>query len=109
MAASLLAQLTLTDVELTQNRETGLFLDRAGTRATLTRTVVSGTLPRASNGRFGWGIAAQGGRRRGPHPGGRTTGDGPAAPRPSRATLVDALVRRTSLGLDTAGESVGWR
>lgn len=109
IAASYSAQVALTDVELTQNREVGLFLDRAGTRAQLTRTVISGTLPRAGSGRLGWGIAVQGGATLEAHAlvveDNRVTGL--MVQGPSRATLEDAVVRRTSLGLDSTGQAAG--
>lgn len=110
IAASYSAHLTLTDVELTQNHEAGLFLDRTGTGATLTRTVVSGTLPRASTGKLGWGIAVQGGSTLEADTlvvqDNRATGL-LVAQSASRATLTDAVMRRTSLGLDNAGASRG--
>ncbi|MDP1824156.1 MAG: right-handed parallel beta-helix repeat-containing protein [Archangium sp.] len=110
IAASYSAHVTLTDVELSQNRETGLFLDRAGTTATLTRTLVSGTLPRASTGKLGMGIAVQGGAALDAETlvlqDNRAAGLLVTQPT-SRAALVDAVVRRTSLGLDNAGTPMG--
>ena len=108
IAASYGARVTLTDVELSGNRETSLFLDRAQTSATLTRTVVSGTLPRASTGKLGWGVAVQRGASLTATTlviqDSRATGL-VVAESPSTATLQDVLVRRTSVGLDNAGTS----
>ncbi len=106
IAASYGAQVTLTDVELTGNRETGLFLDREQTSATLTRTVVSNTLPRASTGKLGWGVGVQRGASltattlviEDSHTTGLVVTQAPSA-----ATLQDTLVRRTALGIDNAG------
>lgn len=110
IAASFGAKLTLLDVELSGNRETSLFLDREATEATVTRTVVSNTLPRPSTGRLGWGVAVQRGavltadrlivqdsRATGLLVGGA----------PSRAHLTDTLVRRTALGVDNLGRPIG--
>jgi hypothetical protein len=110
LAASFGAQVTLTDVELSGNLETGLFLDRAQTAATVTRTVVSNTLPRASTGRLGWGVAVQRGARLDATglvvQDSRTTGL-VVVQSPSSATLKDTLVRRTALGLDNTGQPSG--
>lgn len=108
VAASFGAQLTLTDVELSGNRETALFLDRAMTSATVSRTVISNTLPRASTGRLGWGVGVQRGAALMASSlviqDSRTSGLVVTAA-PSAVTLTDTLVRRTALGLDNAGQS----
>ncbi|MDP3156535.1 MAG: hypothetical protein Q8N23_27940 [Archangium sp.] len=110
IAASFGAKLTLLDVELSGNRETSLFLDRDATEATVTRTVVSNTLPRQSTGRLGWGVAVQRGAvltaDRLVVEGSRATGlvVGGA---PSRAQLTDTLIRRTALGVDNLGRPSG--
>ncbi|MFZ5443185.1 MAG: right-handed parallel beta-helix repeat-containing protein [Myxococcota bacterium] len=107
VAASFGAQLTLTDVELSGNRETSLFLDRAQTTATVTRTVISNTLPRASTGRLGWGVGVQRGAaltaERVVVQDSRTSGL-VVSVAPSTATLTDSLVRRTAAGLDNTGQ-----
>ena len=107
IAASYGAQISLTDVELNGNRETGLFLDRADTSATVTRTVVSKTLPRASTGRTGWGVGVQRGATltadRLVIEDSTTTGL-VVTVAPSAVTLTDSLVRRTSLGVDNLGQ-----
>lgn len=106
VAASFSAHVTLRDVELRSNTETGVFLDRDGTRGTLSRVVVSDTDPRASTGRLGWGIGVQRGASleatevvvsR------STAGGIVVAGAPSAATLRDVLVRDTRMGLDNAG------
>lgn len=106
IAASYGARLTATDVELSGNGETALFLDRAGTSASLTRAVVAGTLPRASTGKLGWGIAVQGGAVLDGDTvlvqDNRVTGV-LVAQTGSRVTLKDTLVRRTAVGPDNVG------
>lgn len=52
--------LVLESVVLEKNREVGIVVGDAGSRATLTRSVVRGTLPDAT-GLFGWGASAEGG------------------------------------------------
>ncbi|MBL8952389.1 MAG: hypothetical protein JNK82_16535 [Myxococcaceae bacterium] len=103
VAASFGAQLTFTDVTLTGNRENGIFLDRAATRLVGERVVVSGTLPRMSTGRLGWGVGVQGGA-------GLELTDaalvdnqatGLLVSQPdSRAVLTNAVIARTRPGLD---------
>lgn len=106
IAASFGAALTLRDVELRNNFETGLFLDRDDTRATLLRVVVTDTRPRASTGRLGWGIGAQRGASltatevfvaRNSTSGIAIIGA------TSTGTLRDVLVRETRVGLDNGG------
>ncbi|MDP3236310.1 MAG: right-handed parallel beta-helix repeat-containing protein [Myxococcales bacterium] len=105
------AQLTLTDVELRGNGETALFLNQAGTAATLTRVLVSDTQPRASTGRLGWGIAVQAGASL------TATqlvvqdnlGVGILiAQRGSSATLTDTVVRRIAESTDATGAAFGF-
>ncbi len=111
VAAGTGASVSLTDVELTRNGETALFLNNPGTTATLNGVVISETKPRASNGRLGWGIAAQ-------------TGASFTATRlvvqdsrgvgilvaqgGSTATLTDTLVRRVAASTDNAGAPFGF-
>ncbi|HEY1088480.1 MAG TPA: DUF1565 domain-containing protein, partial [Archangium sp.] len=106
VAASFGAQLVLTDVEVTGNRETGIFLDRDATKATVTRTVVSKTLVRASTGRFGWGVVAQRGASldadRLVVEDSKTAGI-VVTVAPSAARLTDTFVRRVEPGVDNAG------
>lgn len=105
------ASVSLTDVELTRNGETALFLNNASTTATVTNVVISETKPRASNGRLGWGVAAQ-------------TGASFTATRlvvqdsrgvgilvaqgGSTATLTDTLVRRVAASTDAMGAPFGF-
>ena len=109
LAASLGARVTLTDVVLVANREVGLFLDRAGTRATLTRVLISGTLPRASTGRLGWGIGVQGGAQlelaRSAILGNHATGLA-VVQASSRATVTDSVVNDTRAGRDNADQPI---
>lgn len=110
IAASFGAQVTLTDVELSGNRETGLLLDRAQTSAIVTRTVVSMTLPRESTGKLGWGVAVQRGASLDATSlviqDSRATGL-LVVQSPSSATLRETLVRRTVLGVDNTGQPSG--
>ncbi len=111
LAASFGARVTLTDVELSGNRETGLFLDREQTSATLTRVVVSRTLPRASSGKLGWGVAAQRGAVLTASLlviQDSTLSGLVLSQAPSTATLTDVFVRRTALGLDNNGRPQGF-
>ncbi|MGV3624166.1 MAG: right-handed parallel beta-helix repeat-containing protein [Archangium sp.] len=106
IGASFGAAITLDDVELTNNFETGVFLDREATKGTLNRVLVSNTKPRASTGKLGWGIGVQRGAtltatntvvER------NTTAGIAVASAPSVMTLRDVLVRETRVGLDNAG------
>lgn len=107
IAASFAAQVTLRDVELRNNTEASVFLDREGTKGTLSRVVISDTKPRATTGRLGWGVGAQRGASltatevvvlR------STTGGLVVASAPSSATLRDVLVSDTRVGFDNNGE-----
>ena len=105
------AQLTLTDVELRGNGETALFLNQAGTAATLTRVVVSDTQPRASTGKLGWGIAVQAGASLTASQLVVQDSRGVGilvAQRGSTATLTDTVVRRVAESTDTAGAPFGF-
>lgn len=53
------ARLDLAEVTLSQNRDVGLHLVGAGTRATATGLLVAGTEPQTSDACCGWGIAAE--------------------------------------------------
>ncbi len=106
IAASFGGGLTLRDVEVTGSKENGVFLDRDATHASLTRVVISDTLPRASTGRNGWGLGAQRGASfsatevvitR------STTSGLVVSTAPSTATLRDVVVRETRPGIDNAG------
>jgi hypothetical protein len=109
IAASFGARVTLTDVALIGNGETGLFLDRMGTRAKATRVVVAGTLPRASTGRLGWGIAVQGGAQLELDSAvvrdNRVTGL-LVAQAPSKATVRESEISDTHPGKDNTGTEV---
>ena len=109
LAASFAGGLTLRDAEVTGNREAGVFLDRDGTHATLSRVVVSNTLPRASTGTLGWGIAAQRGaslQATDIVSQGNTTSGVVFAASPTTGTLRDVSVRDTHPGIDNGGTGV---
>jgi len=109
IAASFGAQLNLTDVSVEGNRETGIFLDRMNTHLDGRRVVVSGTLPRASTGRLGWGLGVQGGATVDLFEvaivGNRATGVLVAQPG-SRLSLTNAVIGRTLPGLDNASTPI---
>ncbi len=105
------AQLTLTDVELRGNGETALFLNQAGTAATLNRVVVSDTQPRASTGKLGWGIAVQAGASLNATQLVVQDSRGVGiliAQRGSSATLTDTVIRRVTDSTDNAGAAFGF-
>lgn len=108
IAASFASSITLRDVEVRNNFETGLFLDREGTKGTLLRVVISDMKPRVSTGKLGWGIGVQRGASLTATEVvvSRSTAAGIAvASAPSSAVLRDVLVRETRVGLDNAGVS----
>ncbi|MER2559227.1 MAG: right-handed parallel beta-helix repeat-containing protein [Myxococcaceae bacterium] len=111
VAAGSGASVSLTDVELTRNGETALFLNNAGTTATLNGVVISETKPRASNGRLGWGIAAQAGASftatRLVVQDSRGVGI-LVAQGGSTATLTNTLVRRVGASTDSMGAPFGF-
>lgn len=105
------AQLTASDVELRGNGETAVFVNQAGTSATLTRVLIADTRPRASTGRLGWGVAVQAGASL------TATelvvqdslGVGIlVAQTGSSATLTDTLVRRVGPSTDAVGGPFGF-
>ena len=104
------ARVVMSNVELRNNGETGLFLNQAGTSGALSNVVVSATRPRASTGRLGWGISVQAGAtltaERVVLDGNRAVGL-LVAQRGSRATLTDVVVRDVAAGADNAGTPVG--
>lgn len=105
------AQLTLTDVELRGNGETAIFLNQAGTAATLTRVVISDTQPRATTGKLGWGIAVQAGAALTATQLVVEDSRGVGiliAQRGSTATLTDTLIRRVTASTDNAGAAFGF-
>lgn len=105
------ASVSLDGVELTRNGETALFLNNPATTATVTDVVISETKPRASNGRLGWGIAAQSGASftatRLVVQDSRGVGI-LVAQGGSTATLTDTLVRRVAVSTDTMGAPFGF-
>ncbi|MDX2014907.1 MAG: right-handed parallel beta-helix repeat-containing protein [Myxococcaceae bacterium] len=104
------ARVVMSNVELRDNGETGVFLNQAGTSGALTNVVISATRPRASTGRLGWGLSVQAGAtltaERVVLDGNRAVGL-LVAQRGSRATLTDVVVRDVGAGADNAGTPVG--
>ncbi len=109
VAASFGAQLNLVDVTVAGSRETGIFLDRANTHLDGRRVVVSGTIPRASNGQLGIGLSAQRGATvdlfDSAIVANRASGV-VVASTGSRVFLTNAVVARTGPGRDSAGTPI---
>ncbi len=110
MAVSYGATVTINDSAFVANRENGIFLDRAS-KATLTRVVIQGTLPRASTGKLGWGIGAQGAAQlelvRSVVRGNAATGLA-VVQAGTKATVRDSIVSDTGPGLDNNALQIGF-
>jgi hypothetical protein len=110
-AGSYGAQISMTDVAFVANRENGIFLDKPGTKATLTRVVIAGTLPRTSTGKLGWGIGMQGGAQlvlsQSVITGNQATGLA-VVQAGTKATVTDSIVSDTKGGLDNVAAPIGF-
>ncbi len=103
------ADLDLEDSALVGNREMGVFVAKAGAHVHLARSVVRASLPRDSDGSYGWGIGVQSG--------GLLDADGSAleanqaagltvASAGSVATFTDGTIDGVALGRDSGGHSI---
>ena len=103
------AALTLTGVSIVDNREAGLFLNRAPTRAEISNVLISGTRVRTATGSLGFGAAVQAGAElvaRSSLITDNFTAGVLVAQANSHATLSDVVVRGTRVGKDSAGTSI---
>ncbi len=104
------ASAALTDVELTRNTETALFLNNPATSATLSGVVISETRTRSSTRRLGWGVAVQAGASLTASRLVVQDSQGVGVlvtQRGSTATLSDTLIRRVAASTDTMGSPFG--